>query len=150
MAHSCGRPESRWCKDTRPGKRSHSWMEYPPFLIGNTNLHSGSIFQPAMLNYRSVFFVPSLKRICLLLMATPRNPKNHLLRLVVYTIPWKIPLFTTGFSAPSQVGFSRRISGVAINSSTWKLMLGRRLHKTSKLVLGGASQLRDILTVHGY
>ncbi len=29
-----------------PGKRSHSWLEYPPFLIGNTSTQSGAtIFQ---------------------------------------------------------------------------------------------------------
>ena len=44
------------CMDTLvpSGKRSHSWLEYPPFLIGNTSTQSGSIFQPAMLDDPSV------------------------------------------------------------------------------------------------
>ena len=37
-----------------PLVNDHSWLEYPPFSIGNTSTQSGSMFQPAMLDYPPV------------------------------------------------------------------------------------------------
>ena len=39
---------------TYPLVNQHSWLEYPHFWIGNTSAQSGSILQPAMLDYRGV------------------------------------------------------------------------------------------------
>ena len=112
MAHSCGRPESRWCKDTRPGKRSHSWMEYPPFLIGNTNLHSGSIFRPAMLNYRSVFFRTLPETNIFTVDGNPPKSEESPIEVGSLFIPLIHPIIYDGFFIhTSQVGFSPRISG---------------------------------------